>query len=346
MNKKLLALLLAILMVAMSAVAMASGVSGDNAITGTGTEHSFVITKNYNKDTSADDSVVKPAQTFNFTVTAVTDGAPAITVNPYAFTGEKASATSIEQLLTIPTVGTGTNQYPAVPAVYEYTLKETIPTTKTQGITYDESKTYNLKVTVVNNPGADGIPSYDTVISLKLNDAKQTNATFDNTYSAGKLTVSKKLAGNAAVSTDEFVITVSFAAENGKAIAADTITAPEGAIAKGDGTYTVTLGHGETATFTNVPAGATYTVSEDPKVYDADDPTKVLRTYTKSTETGSDGETGSITANATKTVAYVNTLTNEIDTGVSTDTMPYILLMAFVAILAVAFVAKKRSVNE
>lgn len=335
MNKKLLALLLAILMVAMSAVAMAEEVSGDNATTGTETEHSFVITKNYNVVTGSDSTVSKPAQTFNFTVSAVTAGAPAITVDSYAFA---SGDTTLDKLLTIPAVGTGANQYPPVPAVYEYTLRESAPTTKTQGVTYDEAKTYNLKVTVVNNAAEGAAPSYDTVISLKLNGDKQANAEFNNSYSAGKLTVSKKLAGNAAVSDDKFTFTISFAPETDeKAIASDTITAPNGATDNGDGTYTVVLGHDQSATFTNIPAGASYTVSENTTAVGTD------RIYEKAV-TGN--EKGSISANVETTVAYVNTLTNEIDTGVSTDTMPYILLMAFVAILAVAIVAKKRSVNE
>ena len=61
------------------------------------------------------------------------------------------------------------------------------------------------------------------------------------------------------------------------------------------------------------------------------------------------GETATNVASATaagSTIAITNNRTSSIDTGVTTDSMPYILLMAFVAILAVAFVAKKRSVKE
>ena len=46
------------------------------------------------------------------------------------------------------------------------------------------------------------------------------------------------------------------------------------------------------------------------------------------------------------TAKITNTANATVDTGVRTDTMPYILLMALVAIMALAFVAKKRSVRE
>lgn len=348
MNKKLLALLLAILMVAVSACAMADEVDYSNQTAdGSKIEHYFDITKNYSVGNGADSSVIKPEQTFTFEVVGKNPANPGITVDRFVFTS--STGDTVTNTLTIPTVGNG--GYPAQPGVYEYTLKEVVPAgtsdnKKVQGITYDES-VYDLKVTVINNPGDDGNPNYDTVISLKKqgSEKKDSNATFKNTYDAGQLTIKKTLAGTGAVSDDTFKITVTFAAEDaGHVIATDTIKAPEDAVENDDGSYTITLGHNGSATFTNVPVGTKYTVTEDAKVYEGNTET-VLREYTSSlTESNNNG---SIAANAVSTVDITNTLNmTNIDTGVNTDNTPYILLMALVAIMALAFVAKKRSVRE
>ena len=119
---------------------------------------------------------------------------------------------------------------------------------------------------------------------------------------------------------------------------ADTIKVTESS----DG-YTFTIegiGNNETVTFSNIPVGAKYTVTETKKTGSV-----------SNTEYTATGEVSNIviaaeTSDSPNKVTITNTYNANIDTGVNTDNTPYILLMAFVAILAVAFVAKKRTVKE
>ena len=45
-------------------------------------------------------------------------------------------------------------------------------------------------------------------------------------------------------------------------------------------------------------------------------------------------------------VVVINTKDENIDTGVTTDNMPYIMLMAFAMMIAAAVLLKKRTVND
>lgn len=346
MNKKLLALLLAILMVAMSAVAMANDVVPDEVPSGTSvdaTGKTITVTKNYN-------GAGKAGATFVFEVTPDASTSPALETPSKSVTFTTSSTVDKQDVsFTMP----GASAFKNVPGEYWYTLTEVVPTEDVpQGVTYNTGsvKVYHVSVTVYNKTetaGAD--PQYDTVVMIhegSTTGTKNSNPSFVNSYESHDLTVTKKLAGNGADMNDKFEINVTFTPADTTADGisyaltnAITTQASDGVTVK-PGTnpysYTITgIGHNGTVTFKNIPTGAKYSVSET-----VDNEGKVsgyVPTY--------EGCTGSM-ANADISAVVTNTRTVEVDTGVSTDTMPYILLMAFVAILAVAFVAKKRSVNE
>lgn len=110
-------------------------------------------------------------------------------------------------------------------------------------------------------------------------------AVFTNTYETGSLAISKTVVGKDAPSSDTFTFTVGLPAGTFNY----TIGQTTGTIADGG---TITLAHGQTATITGIPAGATYTVTET----EDDD-------YT----TTKPVESGEITANAPQTAAFTNT---------------------------------------
>lgn len=336
MNKKLLALLLAILMVAMSAVAMAETQTTLND-----------ITKIYTTDT------VLPVETLSFTATAqsavkadgteVTEsiGAPILrgSVATSAMTkdgtveGKYTATVSISSSATWPFAGT-----------YTYSVSEDAG--NIQGVTY-AANSINFKVLVGYAVDEDGNPTQNLEaqdIQLVVGEGQAKEGSFTNAYNSGSVKVTKTVSGNAASTTDTFNVDVTFAVASGKVfsenvqiggISGQTISEDKTKI-----TGTITVKHGDTITLSNIPVGTTVTVAEnDTKVNapEGTDATKYTATYSGN---------GAVVSSAAQTIAITNSRTSSIETGVTTDSMPYILLMAFVAILAVAFVAKKRSVKE
>lgn len=336
MNKKLLALLLAILMVAMSAVAMAA-TKNQTTLSD--------ITKIYTTDTEL------PVETLTFTATAQSavkaDGTP-VTENIGAptLTGSIATSNMTED-------ATVNRQYTAAVSIsssatwpfagtYTYSVSENAG--NIQGVTYaDNSIAFKV---LVGYAEVDGKPSQtleaQDIQLVAVNGKKE--GSFTNAYNSGSVKVTKTVSGNAASTTDTFNVDVTFAVASGNVfsenvqiggISGQTISEDKTTI-----TGTITVKHGDEITLSNIPVGTTVTVAEnDPKVNTANstDATKYTATYNGN---------GAVVSSAAQTIAITNTRTSSIDTGVTTDSMPYILLMAFVAILAVAFVAKKRSVKE
>ena len=94
--------------------------------------------------------------------------------------------------------------------------------------------------------------------------------------------------------------------------------------------YTFKLKHDAMATFGNLPEGVTYTVTETP-----------VDGYT----TTSTGEEGKIVA-GTNEVTFTNTKNGDIDTGVTTENLPYVLLIGFVVLAGAALLIKRKAHNN
>ena len=208
---------------------------------------------------------------------------------------------------------------------YEYTLKEVQGNNAGVGY-YDAAM--KLVVTVINgNNGLERVAAVHT--ELAPGDAK--SDTFENTYSAGTLTVKKTVTGNLGDKNKEFDFTVTFAAPQGKDWT-PAIGLPEGATMVADNpmSYTFKLKHDAMATFGNLPAGVTYTVIEAP-----------VEGYT----TTSTGENGVIIAGLNE-VTFTNEKKGEIDTGVTTENLPYVLLIGFVVLAGAALLIKRKAHNN
>lgn len=283
-----------------------------------------------------------PAETFTLTQIGegvVVDGdapsAPAletITGATYASGAASANGTSGTITVELPT-------YTTV-GVYEYTLQET--NNNTAGVTY-RPETIKLVVTVMQ--GDDGKVR---VAAVHTEESGQKKDTFDNTYSAGSLAVTKNVTGNMGDKDKEFTVKVTFNAPNGKSIR-EAITYTDGTEEKtipanwGDGTASadITLKHGETVTFENIPYDVTYTVVENDYTADGYD----VASYKMNGIDASDGS-GMIDS-AADTVEITNNKGGEVDTGINLDSMPYIMILCLVAVCAVVlFVRKRTSANR
>jgi hypothetical protein len=201
---------------------------------------------------------------------------------------------------------------------YIYKVTEVVPSPKTAGITYAESKEMYMVVTVLSN-GTTG-KHFVAVLHEDSLSGEKVDRLFENTYDAGELTVQKLITGNMADLSDTFDFTITFTAASGTAISAaqkEAITVTGGENGQWAATglvYTLTLGNGDTVSFANLPAGTTYEVAEDSKDY----------TKTENV-TKADGE---IKGGDKDEYIVTNTREIEIDTGVNLETGAYMLIMA------------------
>lgn len=283
-----------------------------------------------------------PKETFDFTVeyqsfknnegeTETVATHPTVTLGDAVFTSALSATDTADVSVEI------SNYANVALGVYTYMITEVVPTTKTAGTTYNRDPVY-LVVTILNNETTENhyvaAIHYQTVSGVKT-------GKITNSYDAGQLEVTKKIEGNMADMSKKFPFTVVFTPAEGTAFNTDvqilndstSTTRTYTPTLNADGTYTVTfkLGHNETATFTNIPAGTTYEVSEEAGNYTSENTTKA---------------DGSITGGDTDADVWTNTLTSTIDTGISMDSMPYILLLAVAAMgLAVLF-TRKRMMRE
>lgn len=197
-----------------------------------------------------------------------------------------------------------------------YTYKVTETAGSTAGVTYSEEELYLVLTILRDSDGKHYVAAlhYETVNGAKTRG-------FTNQYASGSLSVTKKIDGNMAVTGKTFPFTITFTAPGGKTVNSTiTVTKPDqsteeitfdaGATTK---TYTINLGNEYTVKFSNLPAGVTYTVTEDPGKYTQ------TSTFSDTTKT--------IGAGDEDTVLFTNILDSKIDTGVVLDTAPYLLLV-------------------
>lgn len=251
---------------------------------------------------------------------------------------------------------------------YAYKIAEVEP--NIPGITKDD-KAIRMVVSVVNqdanNPnGAD----FGYYVALYKGDATtKSEGVFNNTYNAQDLTVTKKVKGGLGDLDEKFDFVVTFNGTTGasyKGLVAGSLNdvvsvkdASGKAVAAGDfltyGTsYTVTMKHNGTMSFSNLPADVTYTVKEVGSTVSGTDVVKDQYTVTVAGQNGTNAvafdagkETvsGTIAASAV-TVNFTNEHKGTPDMGVVLDNAPYIAMLAIVAIGGVALMLNKRRRDE
>jgi len=357
--KKTLAILLALMLVLVNVAALASELDpadpivpaegettvppitpGQSVDVKTITIHKTIIVNGAEKpaegEKAAEDATkpVAPAQTITFTVgegkaeKANADAViPVITISNAVFAEGKTDA---DITITMDKAFNSTGIY-----TYEVTENDN----KAAGVNGNKAiDKMELKITVVQ--GKEGLELGGIALRQK---GKKTD-TIENTYEAGALTVQKLVTGNLAETDKDFEVTVTFTAPEGRNVlstiayvfdaeaAADKEDSTIAASAWKDGvaTQVIKLKANEKVTFTNIPKDVTYKVEEADYVttdnYEAP-------TYEK--------QTGKIAAKETVDSTVTNKKEINIDTGVTVETLPYVMILAIAMIGAVVMLRKR-----
>ncbi|MBQ7052226.1 MAG: hypothetical protein IJN79_05480 [Clostridia bacterium] len=335
MNKKILAILMALLMVLVNVAAFAE--EGGDDITAPAA-NSSTITKQYN---APEGVTVVPGEELTFTATFDKFEAAATGATSSKHPTYSGNITAVVGANTVTITGSG--EFDAA-GKYYYTLSETEGSV--QGVTYG-AETISVILTVGYEKGV--LALLDVGVAKDKDGNK--NGTITNTYAVGGVNISKTVTGNAANLNDTFKATVTVAAAGENKLPSQftvnytDINNPDGtavSLTSANPTFEVTLKQDTNVVITNLPLGATVTVAEnDEKVNAANAETKDAAKYDASY-----ANNGAAAAATAPTIAVTNTRTTSIDTGVNTDSLPYFMLLAFVMILAAAVVLKKRTVNE
>lgn len=335
--RKLMSLLLAVVMV-MSLATVAFAAKTDDYEDKIGQNITF--TKNYVVNAGQ-----APAETFDFSeavfkkfvnnenkeVTSASQ--PTVTVGDAVF---NAAMDAQEDAYTATVSVAITNFQNCALGEYYYEISEVDPEVMTAGGNY-EATPVTLVVTVLR----DTQQNINYVAAILYDAAGDKIGGTTNTYDAGTLAITKTVTGNMGDREKDFTFTVKFEAEEGYAIKSaityndgeETATVPE------SGEVTITLKHGSTVTFNNVPYDVTYTVTE------TEDP-NYETSYKVNNGTAAEGLAATDEMDtAAETVEFINDRSTGVETGIITDSAPYIILIAVCALAAVLFVTKRRSVE-
>ena len=337
-----------------AAVLLAAALAAGFSLTAFADDTSDVhITKSY----STTDGETFPAETLTFTVTADSNNpggadCPMITVG----SNNQFSVTELTDDMTtaipvnLPTYTTA--------GVYKYTINEIAGST--QGVTYGTNE-ITIAVLVGYEGGtlkvldcgveknADGNKEDTIVNEYKLGG----NSDDDDDPGEQSLIVKKIVKGSLGDPTKLFKIKVTLTTESGKKVYSD-ITVSGGSYAgnvqtiKGDGwsskEITIQLHHDETVTFDKIPAGMSYTVVEDvthiakgetQTIAELNGDEGYLVSYT--------GDEGTITEGSNPEADVTNTKDTTVNTGISLDSLPYIMILAAVAVGGFVIFRRRRT---
>ena len=318
--KKLFAIMLALMLVLTMGSALAQEVTEPTPKYVENGE-TFAIGKTYK---TTNDGITPPAEDLELSV-APQDGAPALESVAYDADSKKFTV-----------------DLPMYTNVGEYIYVITEVDNKQGGVTYD-TNTYYLKVTVAYKDDTYSKLVCYTALHTGSVDGNKADA-ITNTYEAGSLSISKAVTGNMGDKSKYFEFTVTLTGEEGKTYPQEyTVTSTT---SNGNNPTTIELGKpatvylrdGETFTIENLPKGMTYKVVEA----EAENYTTTID-GASSTDRTANGEI----ADADVTVKYVNDYDNgTIDTGITTDNLPYIVLMGIVVLAGVAMIAKRRMAHN
>lgn len=350
--KKFMSILLAlVLILSMGMVALAEEGSEplpSQETTPTRKDQDASFSKTY-KITNA--STSNPAETFTFTFTAdhvtnsnknlTTAQMPAIANATVAYEAGTATTTGLQKSVS---VALSDVTWPGV-GVYYYKVNETAGTTA--GVTYDSATAW-LKVTVAYDDTTNTY--YTAFVTLSLDDKNPEDGItdvktggFTNEYSAGTLAISKEVTGNMGDKGAYFAVKVTLTGESGKtyqesyAVSGGSNTSNPTTIKIGTET-TFYLKHEETITISNLPYGVTYTVVED------DYTTEANGAYDEARYNFSDSNKK--IHSASDSVTITNNKGTVVDTGITTDSLPYVMLLGLVALAGAAMLIKRRSYNN
>lgn len=333
--KKILSLALALVLVlSMGTVAFAAGGEStwDGNYTATAETTFNEIVKTY---TSENNVVVN--ETLSFTSTAQTSNPDGGTANLTVANLEVSSLTPGTLAVTIPSLSKA--------GTYEWTIKETPG--NTAGVAYSNAEVHVIVLVEYDNTNH-VLKIANTTGYIKLENGQKAK-TFDNTFKSGSFTVAKDVEGNMANENDEFEIAVTLTSTKpigtNVTLAGTTVTPDQWTKDKGSYTCTSTLNYSEIGgakTFSDIPVGVTVSVVENT----TDDKMNGYTFDNTNNNTDNDFSMNVADADNNKAVVVKNTKGEEIATGITLDSMPYILMLAVVFMGLFVFFSKKRMMRE
>lgn len=335
--KKILSLALALVLVlSMNTVAFATG--GESTWNGSytaTTETTFnEIVKTY---TSENDVVVN--EILSFTSTAKTTNPDKGTANLTVADLEVSSLTPGTLSVTIPSLNKA--------GIYEWIIKETAG--NTAGVTYSSAEVHVIVLVEYDNTNH-ALKIANTTSYIKKENGEKAK-TFENTFKSGSFTVAKDVEGNMANENDEFEIIVTLTSTKPigttVTLAGTTVTPGQWTRTNNEGPYTCTstLNYSEIGgakTFSDIPDGVTVSVVENTAA-------DKMKGYTFDRTNDNEGNNFSMKvadADNNKAVVVKNTKSEGIETGITLDSMPYILMLAVVFMGLFVFFSKKRMMRE
>lgn len=222
--------------------------------------------------------------------------------------------------------------------VYTYKITEVSPEKVTAGVIYDNEPIY-LKVTVLQQGD-----KLVRVAVLHKGDVDGTKAaSFLNKYQAGSLSITKKVTGNLGDTSKYFKVTVTLTGVEGKNYAESYTVTGGTKIENGKvdcASSSITIGQekvfylkdGETIEIANLPYGVTYTVQEDD--YTGDKGGYVTSYVFEDTKRTINS--------ASDTVTITNNKEVDVDTGITMDNLPFILILGVALVGVTGMLIKRR----
>ena len=226
--------------------------------------------------------------------------------------------------------------------VYKYTISQTDP--KISGVTCHKEDIH-LTVQVI----WDETEKQVRVAAVHCEaEGSEKSDEITNTYHSGSLAITKKATGNMGDQEQYFDVTVKLTApaettpstDSKVAISTGSATNPDNATTMdyGDPGTTIRIKNSETITLSNIAAGTTYTVTEADYTTEGEEG----KGYDVPVYTFSDDTNKRIDSGDADTVKIVNNKGVPVDTGISLDNAPYLLLLAVVLVAGTVLVLKRR----
>ena len=278
------------------------------------------------------------------------NGVSTLTLSQASYTAGEVKQTATPVTKAVAVTAPEASAYPSV-GYYYYEFRETAG--DTAGVTYS-SDTCVLRVAVVRDDTTGQVSiGIVKLMSLDAEGGLAKKDSITNLYSAGTLTIEKQVTGNMGDRDKEFTVAVTFNAGDRKIKAPISITTQNAGIttnttalapeASGSSSLNtkISVKDGTTVTFSNIPEGVTYTVTEtQANGYDAPE------YYLNSTKQSGTSVSGTLADSASggsmnPAVKIVNHKEGVIDTGIILSNLPYLLTLLGIAAVTALYIAMK-----
>lgn len=330
--KKILAILLAMMLVLSMGVAAFAEEEPVTPAPTSSEGKTFTFTKTYT-NSKGNTLTTYPVETLKFNVVADTKNPDTTKISIADHTVAGNPDTGV--VVTVPS-------YSKV-GKWNYTVSEIAG--NTQGVEYSDAS-FDVQVVVTYDTNDATKLVAQTAFTTKDGSNKKIEGIV-NEYLLGNLTVTKTVKGNLASKSQKFDIDVTFTSSKPIASTISGVEIKTTDWTLSNGTYTctktVSLANGETATFTDIPAGVFYTVVEQAKHMEDD---ANGSDTSKGYEAAYTNDSGTTPRETTTAATVTNSKSATPATGITTDSLPYIMLLGFVVLAGAAMLIKRRAARH